>query len=33
MRRDKMKVQRTLIPLNGFTREGEPRAFKRTGMG
>jgi hypothetical protein len=33
VKRDKMKVQWTFIPLNGFTRDGEPRAFKRTGMG
>ena len=29
MRRDKMKVPRAFTPLTGFTREGEPRAFKR----
>ncbi len=30
VRRDKMKVPRAFTPLTGFTREGEPRAFKRT---
>ncbi len=30
MSRKQIKVQRTLIPANGFVREDEPRAFERS---